>query len=68
MLGFKRELQTKRKLNKLVFSNASKNVQNVIQVALKQLFFSRNFQTITHSLRRLEAPPPDPVGDTFELH
>ena len=38
---------------------------------IKTAFF---FQKITknpldqHSLRRLRAPPPDPLNDTFELH
>ena len=43
----------------LVILNGSKNVRNVIQMALKELFFpNKNFQR----------PPQTPVWDTFRLN
>ena len=79
MLRFKRESQAKGTLSNLIFSigfqilktNGSKNVQNVIQMALKKLVcfkYYKKFPIITQSLRRLGAPPPTPSVIRFVLH
>ena len=49
----------------LIFLNGFKNVQNVIQIALKQLFFSRKIKKIA---QRLRASLLDHVCDRLELH
>ena len=49
--------------NPFFFSNYSKNARNVIQCHLNKLcYFSQKIA------QWLEAWPPDPVYDTFELH
>ena len=65
-------------LKNVALSNDSENMRNVIQMVLKESFFSKKIQKIaqrldtspsdSYSVRRLVAPPPGPVCDTFELH
>ena len=60
-----------------MLSNGSERLRNAIQWHLNS-FFSEKLQKIAQqleasppdpqNLRRLGAPPPDPVCDTFELH
>ena len=73
MHSFKRELYTKGglkfnffnwlwNLKNLALSSDSKNVRNVVQTAIKWLFFKKNYknvQKVTYSLQLLW-PPTDP--------